>query len=306
MCLNPGKLNNMSELPKLHPDDHYKIQSLLGEGSRARVYLAEDTQSGKQVAIKFLRPEVFPEASAATDNLTHEAQCLGMAAHPNVVAKLGTNTNADGQMYMVMEYAKGKFLKDMLKEPLDLSILNTVFLPLTFALENAHKVGVVHLDLRPDKIVLEQADKKLTPRLFGFGRAKFLPWAGRDMSLELPAKMSIYSLQYASPEEAMGKRCLPTSDVYSLGLLMYEALSGQQAVQGENELHVMTQHIGGTFQPPSAVRNDPALKKYDDVVMQATAKEIQRRFVDFAEFREALTAVAPAPSGGWIARLFKR
>jgi serine/threonine protein kinase len=302
-----GKFKNMSEFPKVHPDDPYKIQSMLAEGSRSRVYLAEDSsQGGKLVAIKFLRPEAFSGATVANDNLSHEAQCLGLAAHPNVVAKLGTNTNADGQMYLVMEYVKGKLLKDLLKEPLDLSIISTIFLPLTHALENSHKVGVVHADLRPDKIIIELADKKVTPKLFGFGRAKFLPWSGRENSLELPHKASLYALQYSSSEEAMGKRCLPTSDVYSLGLIMYEALSGQPAVTGENELHLMTQHLSGTAQPPSVVRNDPSIKKFDEVIMQTITKETHRRFVDFAEFREALSFVAPAQSGGWLSKLFKR
>lgn len=293
----------------LSPDDQYRIVSLLAEGSRGRVYLADDTQGGRQVAIKFPRQDAFPELAVANDDLNHEGQCLALCAHENVVARIGTKTNAEGRAYLIMELVKGKSLKQLLAEPpMDIiSLISNILIPLTVALENMHKVGVVHCDLRPDKILIETVDKKMVPKIIGLGRAKFLPWAGREQALEPMPKADIYSLQYASPEQAMGKRCLPASDVYSLGLILYEALAGKPAVQGENELHVMAQHISGTMQPPSAVKNDPSLKKFDDAVMQAIAKETHMRFVDAVEFRDALKDLMPAPSsGGWLARLFKK
>lgn len=297
----------MSATEDLHPDDHYRLVALLGEGSRSRVFLADDTaQAATQVAIKFLRQDQFPDAKLAVDHLNHESQCLTLSAHANVVARISSNTNSEGRPYLIMERLRGKSLKQIFSESaLDINTIFNLFIPLTHALEHMHKVGVLHFDLRPDKIIVEQVDKKLVPKLIGFGRARYLPWSGREQSTEPFPKGDMYSLQYASPEEAMDKRGLPASDVYSLGLILFEALTGRQAIQGENELHVMAQHISGTTQAPSVVKGDPNLRKYDEVVLQSIAKETHRRFVDAAEFREALNQVAPAQSG-WLARLFKK
>ena len=166
-----------------------------------------------------------------------------------------------------------------------------------------HKLGVLHLDLRPDKIIVETAGKNITAKIIGFGRAKFLPWAGREQAIEPLPKSSLYSLQYVSPEQAMDKRCLPASDVYSLGCILYEALAGRPPVQGENEVYIMAQHLSGKFQPPSLVAGNNALRKYDDVVMQSLACETHKRFVDAAEFRESLSCLLPT---GWLSRLFKK
>ncbi|MBX9722559.1 MAG: serine/threonine protein kinase, partial [Candidatus Obscuribacterales bacterium] len=286
----------------------YRLGSKIGEGSRARVYLASDSsQDGKKVAIKFLKDELFPESQNATDNLNYEAQILTLSAHPNVLAKLNVETNEQGQSYLITEYLSGQTLKQKFSAgAVDaLSVMN-LFVQLTHPIENMHKVGVLHLDLRPDKIIVDDLKKNPNPKIIGLGRAKFLPWAGREQVVEPPPKADLYSLQYTSPEQLNDKRCLPTSDVYALGCILYEALAGRPPYVGENELHVMAQHLSGKALPPSQVKGDANLKKYDDVVMQALANETHRRFVDAAEFRQALQdSLPPAPSG-WMAKLFKK
>ncbi len=181
-----------------------------------------------------------------------------------------------------------------------------LFVQLTHAIENMHKIGVLHLDLRPDKIMLDDIKKNPDPKIIGFGRAKFLPWAGREQLVEPPPKSDLYSLQYTSPEQLNGKRCLPTSDVYSLGCVLYEALCGSPPYTGESELHVMAQHLSGKALPPSQVKGDANLKKYDEVVMQALANETHRRFVDAAEFRQALSDTIVPEKTSWMAKLFKK
>ena len=299
----------MSENDIVHPEDHYQIVSQLAEGSRARIYLANDTKEpGRQVVIKFLREDVFENnRDEEAISLKHEAECLSLAAHANVVVKIGTNVNAQGKPYMVMEHLRGKSFKKFLSEsPTPATIVSTL-LPLTFALDNMHKIGVLHLDLRPDKIILEPSDKVPVPKLLGFGRARFLPWAGREQQGDPLPKSELYSVQFSSPEQVMDKRCLPASDLYSLGCIFYEALAGRPPFEGDNGLHIMAQTLSAPAQPMSVVRGDPAIKKYDDVVLQLLAKEPHKRYVDGAEVRDAFAHVTETPSsGGWMAKLFKK
>jgi serine/threonine-protein kinase len=269
--------------------------------------LAESSKDPSgQVIIKFLREDEFPDNATAVADMNHEGQCLTLSAHANVLNKIDAGNNPNGRPYLVAEYLKGQSLKQLMSEGLiDPATLMNIIMPVTHALENMHKVGVLHLDLRPDKIIVEQPKKNPQVKLIGFGRAKFLPWAGREQAVQPIPKSGLYSLQYTSPEQAMDKRCLPASDVYSLGCIIYEGLVGRPAIQGENELHVMAQHLSGKIQAPSQVKGD-ALRKFDEVVMQALANETHRRFVDAAELREALQRVSPSQSGGWMARLFKK
>lgn len=295
----------MTEIDSVPSESGYRIISPAGEGSRGRVYLAEDSsQAGRQVAIKFLKEDVFPDNETATKHLTHEANCLSLSAHANVVEKTNTGVNEKGRPYLVMQYLPGQSLKQTFaKGNVDVGAVVNLVLQLTNALENMHKVGVLHLDLRPDKIIVEQVKKNAVARIIGFGRARFLPWAGREEPVQPLPKEGLYSLQYACPEQAMEKRGLPTSDVYSLGCILYEAMAGRPAIQGENELHVMAQHLSGKIQAPSVITGNNALKKYDEVIMQALASETHKRFVDAAEFREALARFNPTP---WFAKLFKK
>lgn len=298
----------MTETDKLNPDDPYRLGTQIAEGSRSRVYLAEDSsRAGQKVVVKFLREDLFPDNELAVNNMNHEAQCLSLAAHANVLAKIKTNVNEHGRPYLVTEYLQGQTLKKIISEgKLDENTFFDVFLPLTDALENMHKIGVLHLDLRPDKIIVDSLKKNPITKFIGFGRAKFLPWAGREQTVELPPKGDLYSLHYSSPEQINDKRCLPTSDVYSLSCVMYESLAGRQPYQGENELHVMAQHLGGKLQPLSEVRGDVNFKKFDECLAQALANETHRRFVDAAELRERISELKKETKGGWMSRLFKK
>lgn len=283
----------------------YKLESLIAEGTRGRVYLATG-QDGRKFAIKFLLESEFPDNEIATKHINHESRCLSLAAHQNVAKQVTTGTNPQGRPYLVMEHVPGQTLKQIFSTgEQDPQTMMTMFIQLTHALENMHKVGLLHLDLRPDKIIIESNKKVLNPTFIGFGRADLLPWAGREQIVEPPGKSGLYSLQYISPDQAMDKRCLASSDVYSFACVMYEALAGKPPFHGENELHMMAQHLNTPPQPISAIKGEK-YKKYDEAILQALSKEGHRRFVDAAEFREALQIVAPANTGSWVSRLFKK
>lgn len=297
----------MADSDTLEPNSNYKLESLIAEGTRARVYLASD-QNGRKVVIKFLLESEFPDNEIASKHIAHELRCLTLGAHQNVVKQIGSGTNASGRPYLIIEHVPGKTLKDLLSSgEQDPQVMVNMFIQLTHAIENLHKVGLLHLDLRPDKIIIADTSKKeLSPTLIGFGRAGLLPWAGREIIVEPPGKCGLYSLQYISPEQAIEKRCLANSDVYSLACVMYEAISGQPPFRGENELHMMSQHLSAKEAPPISSIKGEKYKKYDDAIMQAMSKEAHRRFVDAAEFREELSAINPTNTGNWMSRLFKK
>ena len=296
----------MAETDTLDPNCGYKLESLIAEGTRGRVYLASDSsQPGKKVAIKFLLESEFPDNELAGKHISHEARCLTMAAHANVVKHITTGTNPQGRPYLVMDYVPGPTLKQLLSSEQDPQVMMNMFIQLTHVVENAHKVGILHNDLRPDKIFVQMDKKGATATLVGFGRASLLPWAGREPIVEPPGKSGLYSLQYISPDQAMDKRCLAPSDVYALGCIIYETLTGRPPFQGENELHMMAQHLNTPAPSISSIKGEK-YKKYDEPVMQSLNKEAHRRFVDCAEFRESLQFTVPSNTGGWMSKLFKK
>lgn len=295
----------MADTDKIDSASGYKLESLIAEGTRGRVYSGTDS-TGRKVAIKFLLESEFPDNETANKHISHESRSLSLAAHPNVVKQIATGTNEQGRPYLVMEYVPGQTLKQLLSSELDPQLMMNMFIQLTHALENSHKVGILHNDLRPDKIIVDLSKKGVANgTLIGFGRASLLPWAGREAIVEPPGKSGLYSLQYISPDQAMDKRCLAPSDVYGLGCVIYETLSGRPPFQGENELHMMAQHLNTQAASISSIKGEK-YKKYDEPILQSLSKEAHRRFVDFAEFREALQMTVPSNTGGWMAKLFKK
>lgn len=310
----------MSANDKANQADTYQTESFLAEGSRARVYLASDRANpGKKFVIKFLREDECADNDEALKQIKHEAECL--AAHAKVFVH--TNVNEAGRPYLVTDFIEGKSLKRIFEEkelerkaagdkPItdkqalqNAATLINMLLPLTNTLDTMHKVGVLHLDLRPDKIIFEPNGKELVPRLIGFGRAKWLPWAGKEQSVEPLPKADLYAIQYSSPEQAMDKRCLPTSDYYSFACIIFQGLTGKAPFDGENALHLMAQHLRAPIPLVSETSGIPALKKFDDIMVQCLAKEPHKRFVDGAEFKLAFSDLIKEPQG-WAAKLFKR
>ena len=305
----------------LNAEDNYQTVSPLAQGSRSRVYLAtSSSQPGKKFAVKFLREDEYPDNEIAQKQIKNEADCL--AAHAKVF--VSTNVNAAGRPYLITDFIEGKSLKQFFEEkarerkavPADKPIpekqalqnaanLIKMLLPLMPVLDNMHKAGVLHLDIRPDKVILEQVGNETVPRLIGFGRAQWLPWAGREQTVEPAPKPDIYAIQYSSPEQAMEKRCLPTSDYYSYAVILFEGLTGKAPFDAENALHLMAQHLSAPIPLVSATSGIPALKKYDDVLAQCLAKEPHKRYVDGAELKQILDGLIAEPQG-WAAKLFKR
>ena len=297
-----SKLSSLSDgLP-----ERYKIIGILGHGGMGAVYHAMDTQLQREVAIKFLHFEKS-EDSSLQERFLKEAKTLSGLNHPNIVRFFTSGISANGVPFHVMEFLQGPSLAEEMKNhPQQVrENLRTIATQLLLALEHAHAHEVAHRDLKPSNIILcRDENGDLNVKLIDFGIARQLD---ADAGKTLTRSTAILgSPGYMSPEQCMGQRGDKRSDIYSLACVMFEALTGQAPFKGENELHMMAQHLGSQAAPlVSSIKGDK-YKKYDDLFAQALAKEAHRRFVDCAELRENLQGLVPEKSGGWMSKFFKK
>jgi serine/threonine protein kinase/Tfp pilus assembly protein PilF len=221
---------------------HYKITRLLGEGGMGVVYEAEDTRLKRKVALKILADRVARDPRLL-ERFQREAEALATLNHPNIVTVHSVET-ADGMPFFTMELVEGKRLDEVI--PTGGMALDGFFdlaLPLTEALSTAHEMGVTHRDLKPANIIVGSDGR---PKILDFGLAKLeqdLPPDEMTMDLEKPLTevgSIVGTAPYMSPEQLEGGTVDARSDIFSLGILMYEMLTGERPFQGQSSMAVMS------------------------------------------------------------------
>jgi beta-lactam-binding protein with PASTA domain/predicted Ser/Thr protein kinase len=267
-------------------DGRYRVLSRLGSGGMADVYCAEDTQLGRRVALKLLYRR-FAEDAEFVERFRREASSAAGLQHPNIVGVFDRG-KWDGTYYIAMEFLDGRTLKQLVREhgamPPDLAIDITI--QVLRAARFAHKRGVVHRDIKPHNVILDEEGRaKVTD--FGIARA-----GASDMT-ETGSIMG--TAQYLSPEQAQGQPVSPRSDLYSIGVMLYELLTGRVPFDAESAVTIALKHISERPVPPSELNPDvpPALEA---VVMRALEKDPARRFADADAFIEALQAARAQPT----------
>ena len=259
----------------------YDVLRLLGRGGMGAVYLAREKALDRLVAIKVLRPEATDPESI--ERFRREARTAARLSHPNIVP-LHTFGEAEGTMYFVMGFVPGEPLSVRLRRRGRMEPAQTreLLIQLAGALHYAHSHGVVHRDLKPDNILIE--DESDRPMLTDFGVAK-LAAQGQTLT-ELGTTLG--TPQYMSPEQAAGERQLDgRSDLYSLGVVAYEMLTGRPPFEGESAREVMSQHIVKDPVPIQTVSPSVPLA-LAEVVAQLLAKEPARRIPDGRSLEQAL------------------
>ena len=224
-------------------DDRYKIESVVGIGGMAVVYKAYDQKEDRAVAVKVLRDDVAMDAESRKQ-FRKEYQAVGMLSHPNIRAVYGVVSSGDTE-YIVMEYVDGENLKQYLKkrgalpwqETLDLSI------QIARALSHAHSRGIINLDIKPQNIMLPKDGEV---KIADFGIAQMEEGAGDSSADE-----AVGSIHYISPEQARGETVDARSDIYSLGVVMYEMLTGRLPFDGETVEQVAVQQYSVIPDAPS-------------------------------------------------------
>ena len=265
-------------------DERYRIDRKIGSGGMADVWLAEDTELDREVAIKILHDR-FAQDGEFVERFQREAQAAAGLQHPNVVGVFDRGEFRD-TYFIAMEYVDGPSLKDLVKGGMGTKDAIDFTRQILNAARFAHRKGIIHRDLKPQNVLIDDEGRA---RVADFGIAR-----GGENS-DITATGSVMgTAQYLSPEQAQGKPTTPRSDIYSIGVILYEALTGRVPFEGDSAVAVALKQVSEAPRRPSAINPDipPAL---DAVVMRALAKDPEARFKDADAFLKALDAAEKAP-----------
>src|ERR671939_579831 len=262
-------------------DKRYVIKRKLGSGGMADVYLAEDQELGRRVALKLLN-----DRHAADDQFVErfrrEAQSAAGLNHPNIVS-IFDRGQAEGTYYIAMEYLDGRTLKELLVRngPTPIPIAIDYARQILGALAFAHRNGIVHRDIKPHNIVVRK-DGRLKVTDFGIARS------GASQMTE--AGSIVGTAQYLSPEQARGALVDQRSDLYSVGVVLYEMLTGSVTFTGDTQLEIAMKHLSEVPTPPSELRPEVP-HDLDSVVLRALAKDPAERYHSAEEMDADLARV---------------
>ena len=226
-------------------DGRYRIIRKLGEGGMGEVYAAEHVHIEKRFAIKLLRPEIVSNAEAVT-RFRQEARSSSSIGHRNIIAIEDFGQLADGRIYMCMELLNGAALNDMITQPMAVDRLLNILIQTGHGLAAAHAKGIVHRDMKPENIfVTIGPNGEDVPKLLDFGIAKV---SGNDGQNHLTRTGTIFGTPfYMAPEQALGNPVDARTDIYAVGVIMYECFAGSLPFQGDSFMGILTQHI--TMEP---------------------------------------------------------
>jgi tetratricopeptide (TPR) repeat protein len=228
--------------------DRYAVESEIGRGGMATVFLAEDPKHGRKVAIKVLHPELA--ASVGTDRFLREIETVAGLTHPHVLP-LHDSGEADGLLYFVMPYVKGENLRQRLEREKQLPVDDAIRIAgeVAGALDHAHREGVIHRDIKPANILLEEGHAVVAD----FGVARAVSAAGGESVTA--TGMAVGTPAYMSPEQAAGEEVDERSDLYALGCILYEMLAGEPPLVGATPQATAAKRLANTPTPLSAIRN---------------------------------------------------
>ena len=269
-------------------DSRYRIVRRIGSGGMADVYCAEDTHLGREVALKVLHRR-FAQDQEFVERFRREASAAAGLQHPNVVGVFDRGRH-DGTYYIAMEYLSGRTLKEIVAAEAPLAQDRTIELGVQIleAAGFAHAHGVIHRDFKPHNVIVDdRGHAKVTD--FGIARA------GASEMTETGSIMG--TAQYLSPEQAQGHAVTAASDLYSIGVMLYEMLTARLPFEGESAVSIALKHLSEPPPPISQFRPDihPALEA---VVMAALAKDPARRWQSAADFAAGLIAAGEQIEAG--------
>jgi len=261
-------------------DGRYRILRKLGSGGMANVYLAEDEELGRRVAIKILNDR-YANDELFIERFRREAKSAAALSHPNIVS-IYDRGEAEGTYYIAMEVIEGRSLKELIltRGPLPIGQAIAFTYEILDALRFAHRHGIIHRDVKPHNILIGGERLKVTD--FGIARA------GASQMTEAGSIMG--TAQYLSPEQARGAPVTASSDLYSVGIVLYEMLTGKVPFSGDSAIEIAMKHLNELPKPPSKIRPEIP-EDLDQVVLRALAKAPEDRYQTAEEFAEDLHRV---------------
>jgi serine/threonine-protein kinase len=273
-------------------DGRYRITRKLGEGGMGEVYAAEHVHIEKKFAIKLLRPEILSNPEAVT-RFRQEARSSSSIGHRNIIAIEDFGQLPDNRIYMCMELLNGAALNDMITQPMPVDRLLNILIQTGHGLAAAHAKHIVHRDMKPENIfVTIGPNGEDIPKLLDFGIAKV---AGNDGANNLTKTGMIFGTPfYMAPEQALGNPVDARTDIYAVGVIMYECFSGSLPFQGDSFMGILTQHI--TAEPePVAQRASAAGRQLPpglaDVITRCMQKNPAHRFATMDELVNVLIQI---------------
>ncbi len=266
--------------------ERYEIRRRLGQGGMATVYLAHDPKIGRDVALKLLHPSLSADDECRT-RFMREARAAGSLSHPHIVIVHDVG-EIDGTPFMAMELLEGDSLAEVLEKEQVLPIRDVVSLGIELgaALEYAHGKGVVHRDIKPANIMMLPDHRGIKVTDFGIAH---IEQAGVQQHTVVGAVLG--TPQYMSPEQARGDKLDGRSDLFSVGIVLYQALTGDRPFKGETMFSI-AQQITSTVPPPITTRRPDTPPSLRRVVEKCLAKQPEQRFASGAELGRALRRVA--------------
>ena len=258
-------------------NDRYEIEKLVGEGGMANVYLARDTILDRKVAVKVLRGDLAGDEKFVR-RFQREALSASSLSHPNIVEIYDVGED-EGNFYIVMEYIEGKTLKQLIKKRGVLSLPEAIdiMLQLLDALASAHDSYIIHRDIKPQNIMIKESG---LVKITDFGIAMALN------SAQLTQTNSVMgSVHYLPPEQASGKGSTIRSDIYSLGILMFEMLTGKVPFKGDSAVEIALKHMKEPLPNPKEL-NPVIPVSVENIILKATAKNPKNRYKDVREMKE--------------------
>ncbi len=268
----------------------YRLDAFLSGGGMGAVYKATHVMLGKTVAVKVIKPELVTSPEIVR-RFQREARAATSLNHPNIVGVFDLGQTEDGTLYLAMEFIEGTSLKEVIRRsgPLEARRIVHLLLQVAGALALAHRHNIVHRDLKPHNIMLttgETGDE--VAKLVDFGIAKTFDDAATQLTR---TGYALGTPQYMSPEQALGKEVDGRSDLYSLGVILYEMLTGEVPFSDESAPAILVKHMNEAPVPPSARRPDVAVNpELEAIALRCLEKDPARRFQRAEEVAEALRA----------------
>ncbi|MDD2571870.1 MAG: Stk1 family PASTA domain-containing Ser/Thr kinase [Clostridiaceae bacterium] len=271
--------------------ERYRVIRTLGQGGMATVYLADDRSTGLKVALKIMHDDLADDPEFVRRFAT-EARAAASLDHPNIVRVLDYGSY-EGIRYIVQEYVEGTTLKDIIRRngPIDYRLATPLLIQIGLALEHAHRREVIHRDIKPQNIMIT---KDMVAKVTDFGIAR----ASSTNTITLTGGIVMGSVHYFSPEQARGGQVTARSDLYSLGIVFYEMLTGRLPFDGESSVAVAIKHLQEVPSAPSTYVPSlpPAL---DRIIFRSIQKNPNARYQSAREFVDELDAFMIDPDGDY-------
>lgn len=264
----------------------YIITKQLGEGGMGAVYLAENPNIEQKIAIKVLHGHAA-QNKELVKRFNREARVICKLTHPNIIRVFVFGQTPDKTIFLAMEFVQGRTLREFIEDAGHLDELRSIAImrQCLHALAEAHELGIVHRDLKPDNIMLTQFRKvDEFVKILDFGIAKVQEEPGQQNQKLTQAGVVYGTPEYLSPEQAQAKELDGRSDVYSMGIILYEMITGVVPFHSTTAVAILAAHVYDAPQPPTVVARHPVHPKMDAIVSKALQKDPKERYQSAMEF----------------------